>query len=357
MPKKRQMDGAKKTHPFGELINCPICFDVYEGRILMCSAGHAVCEKCQRNLADCPICRCKYTGTRNYQLEQMVSKLKEMNQDIKKTSTNESGDTSVSSNSNKPNTMAGEIEANNTTENRVRLGSNFSSSSSIPVELSSASSSSLLEIPMALNCPLQIAGSNIRCQMVNCQAALPICRLYNHIRYHHESFYKEVKVDGDTTPVMEFSIPPRNYRHAIKISSFGLFFLVINVNKEQGGTTFKGWLQGTVPNKKARHYKYNLELTLNNLVAKYSDLCYGYNQTSRRVEALEACLNISTSLNIRSIGVKLTISKNFGSVVAARETNTEYEYITPPPVTQNNNNRQRGNNRQSGRGHGRKNKR
>lgn len=51
---------------------------IFEGRILQCSQGHAVCEACQLKLTECPHCRGVYVGTRNYVLEAVIAKLKRL---------------------------------------------------------------------------------------------------------------------------------------------------------------------------------------------------------------------------------------------------------------------------------------
>ena len=51
---------------------------VFEGRILQCSQGHAVCEACQLKLTECPHCRGVYVGTRNYVLEAVIAKLQRL---------------------------------------------------------------------------------------------------------------------------------------------------------------------------------------------------------------------------------------------------------------------------------------
>lgn len=43
---------------------------------MQCTQGHAVCEKCQTQLSECPHCRGAYVGTRNYVLEEVIAKLK-----------------------------------------------------------------------------------------------------------------------------------------------------------------------------------------------------------------------------------------------------------------------------------------
>lgn len=62
----------------GDALLCPVCLEMFEGRILQCSQGHAVCEKCQQQLTECPHCRGSYMGTRNYVLEEVIDKLKKI---------------------------------------------------------------------------------------------------------------------------------------------------------------------------------------------------------------------------------------------------------------------------------------
>lgn len=64
--------------PFGDVLLCPVCMVVFEGRILQCSQGHAVCEACQLKLTECPHCRGVYVGTRNYVLEAVIAKLQRL---------------------------------------------------------------------------------------------------------------------------------------------------------------------------------------------------------------------------------------------------------------------------------------
>lgn len=54
---------------------------MFEGRIIQCSQGHSVCEKCHRQLQnECPQCRSHFVGTRNYLLEDIVKQLKQLKQ-------------------------------------------------------------------------------------------------------------------------------------------------------------------------------------------------------------------------------------------------------------------------------------
>lgn len=64
---------------FGDQLLCPVCFEMFEGRILQCSQGHSVCEECHLHLNnECPQCRGPFVGTRNYVLEEVVKQLKHL---------------------------------------------------------------------------------------------------------------------------------------------------------------------------------------------------------------------------------------------------------------------------------------
>ena len=62
------------------LVECPVCFDIYEGSISMCRTGHSICKNCSKNLRLCPICKSSYSDRNNVILEKFTSHLYE-NQD------------------------------------------------------------------------------------------------------------------------------------------------------------------------------------------------------------------------------------------------------------------------------------
>lgn len=65
---------------FVEQLTCPICFEIFEDRVLQCSLGHSVCEGCHTKQlnSECVQCRQPFIGTRNFLLEEMVKQLKRM---------------------------------------------------------------------------------------------------------------------------------------------------------------------------------------------------------------------------------------------------------------------------------------
>lgn len=70
------MDAIKLCANLGESIICPVCLNVFAGRIRQCLIGHSVCDECYGKLAECPTCRGHLADyIRNYQLEELISRL------------------------------------------------------------------------------------------------------------------------------------------------------------------------------------------------------------------------------------------------------------------------------------------
>lgn len=44
----------------GELLKCPICLEIFPGRIHQCKNRHNICAEHVSNLANCPVCRVSY---------------------------------------------------------------------------------------------------------------------------------------------------------------------------------------------------------------------------------------------------------------------------------------------------------
>lgn len=68
-----------------ELMECPICLDVMQGRIRQCKMGHSFCEPCVLKLEaqKCPNCRKSMGNSRNYMLEQLIAGLLISNNEIR----------------------------------------------------------------------------------------------------------------------------------------------------------------------------------------------------------------------------------------------------------------------------------
>lgn len=60
-----------------ELPECPVCLEVMSSPIFQCQSGHSLCNTCTSNLCppNCPICRQPMTQMRNWQLEDLISKV------------------------------------------------------------------------------------------------------------------------------------------------------------------------------------------------------------------------------------------------------------------------------------------
>lgn len=59
-----------------ELLQCPVCFDPpTNGIVEQCRFGHHICSACKPKVESCPLCKCNYTGTRNFVVEELMRNL------------------------------------------------------------------------------------------------------------------------------------------------------------------------------------------------------------------------------------------------------------------------------------------
>lgn len=147
----------------GESLQCPVCFELFANRIYQCSEGHSVCEKCRSQLHDgkCPQCRCSYTGTRNYLLENIVQQLKLIKKDKA------------------PTVIKQIVDA---------IPSNASSVENLSAPIANADRN-IAEIPFIGHRLAQPSGL-FNCRV--CTAKMPICRMLNHVRSLHRPELFEV---------------------------------------------------------------------------------------------------------------------------------------------------------------------
>ena len=71
--KKLKLDNEKLSVMIDKL-NCPVCFDLPRpGQIIYgCRNGHHVCQKCQKSIAKCPMCRDTEIKCRQLMLEEVM---------------------------------------------------------------------------------------------------------------------------------------------------------------------------------------------------------------------------------------------------------------------------------------------
>lgn len=262
---------------------CPICMHTYSGHILQCDQGHTVCQNCQDKLTECPTCQGKFSGTRNYALEQIIAKFKEQ---INIT--------------NKPTNIASEqmlpVVEPDTAEPPVSVKSTSMSCPSSALEseeyedqtsddedLNSVDeelTDSRPRTPIINHCqkatmkaPLQPKGI-YACRMIGCNARLPVCRMLNHARYFHSDYLHTCKstTECEDPVVVRWTIPSRtSSRKIIQVPYFGLFFFIYNVCKQDGETTINSWVQSVRPNANAREFHFKLKLEYGDAQVSYTD--------------------------------------------------------------------------------------
>jgi hypothetical protein len=116
------------------------------------------------------------------------------------------------------------------------------------------------------------------CHMLSCfEQFIPMCRILNHIRYHHKEFFTQTKSSVlDMSATFNLEIPMKSYRHSIHISDFGLFTLFVDVDKDNkkdsGGQNVHSWVQIFGTRKMAKSFLFELDVTAGNVKASFSDL-------------------------------------------------------------------------------------
>ena len=67
-------------------LECPICFELVEGKIYSCVLQHLVCSECRELLMDCPLCREPYPPDliRHRYVEKSVVQLESLREELKR---------------------------------------------------------------------------------------------------------------------------------------------------------------------------------------------------------------------------------------------------------------------------------
>lgn len=230
---------------------------MFEGRIMQCPAGHAVCETCSTQMIECPQCRQKYTGTRNYAMEEIISKFKKMNVNSIKH-------------------LDGNLNPQISGSKISKIESNAAPVSEQPIAVIEVIPEVVAEpvrrIRTTIADPPIQSGGTYECRMKNCKMMLPICRLLNHIRGYHKDFLTCIRGDSNLEAKAVFDVQCNSYRHAIQIADMGIFFVIVNVTKEGAETKIKSWVQMAAPNNIAKAFRFKIKINVGSSLATYTDV-------------------------------------------------------------------------------------
>lgn len=221
---------------------------------MQCPAGHAVCETCSTQMIECPQCRLKYTGTRNYVMEEVISKFKKMNvNSIKHLDGNLNPQISAGSKNSKIESNAAVIEI-------------------IPEVVAEVIAEPAIRVRTTISDPPIQSGGTYECKMKNCKMMLPICRLLNHIRGYHKDYLSCIRGDSNLEAKAVFDVQCNSYRHAIQIADMGIFFVIVNVIKEGAETKIKSWVQMAAPNNIAKAFRFKIKINVGSSLGSYTDV-------------------------------------------------------------------------------------
>lgn len=201
----------------------------YDNRIMQCTQGHSVCEPCYGLLTKCPTCRSIFTGARNYALEDVVAKINHLERPM-------------------ANTINNYYEAESLARRKTQ--SRFG--------------------------PVQSPG-HFRCHIGDCKSLLPICRMPNHLRYFHSRQLTEFRstfLDKELQFFENWKLPLRSVHRAVQISRVGLFFIIMEVDKEKSkdDCMVSAWVEAVCSSEEAKAFRFGCDLVCDRNVASYSDV-------------------------------------------------------------------------------------
>lgn len=270
---------------------------------MQCPAGHAVCETCSTQMIECPQCRLKYTGTRNYVMEEVISKFKKMNVN---------SITHLDLRNQKHDRKVSKIESN---------------AAPIVTETIQEVVAPPRRIRTTISDPPIQSGGTYQCRMKNCNLLLPICRLLNHLRGCHKDFLTVTRGDSNLESNSIFDVHCSSYRNAIQIADMGVFFLIVNVIKEGLEINIKSWVQMAAPNIIAKAFRFKLKIIVGGSRGTYTDVVFGTQNMAELIENNKTCLEMTTKGNFNRMKIDVLISKNIGARNHARTVTTQLSRV------------------------------
>lgn len=142
---------------------------MFEGRILQCSQGHSVCEGCVLKIHhhlnnECPQCRLKFVGTRNYILEEMVKQLKHLKASVmvKKTDATRGRDSNANTLSNDGNSDNEDTDVVIDNAKLTKAMATLVASIPKPSKRETAAASELCESPRSARASLTASPGNYK---------------------------------------------------------------------------------------------------------------------------------------------------------------------------------------------------
>lgn len=240
-------------------INCALCLVAIEhGNLFLCEFGHTICEICIVNLEGCRQCAIEHNQARealvnildvrerywhipeaqNFQNllsnafrvidavhKKKISKLDKKRKPKIDHSRNRIEDIVISKFFEHLSIVIPRLNSNNNV---------LSNSNSIISNRKCITDHSVI-----YRKPVQVKGTHHKCEF--CNIMFPICRLYNHVRYHHKESYEEIKIDGTFNHNSFVSAERKtsvgddlgDYIQAFKVVDYGLFFLKLSYKKDR----------------------------------------------------------------------------------------------------------------------------
>lgn len=102
--------------------------------------------------------------------------------------------------------------------------------------------------------------------------------------------------------VTRFDFKSGDFRRAIRVTQWGLFFFIVNVKNQDNKTIFSSWIQCIGRKEEAKWYTFELKMKIGNFIVEYSDYAYADTSDAAYIETKKQCLFYETPTTIERIG-------------------------------------------------------
>lgn len=77
--------------------------------------------------------------------------------------------------------------------------------------------------------------------------------------------------------IMHYAFKCEQFRQAIHVSQFGVFFLIVNVKPIADETLITAWVQCVGRSNECREFKFDLQMRIGNEIAQFADFVSHFN--------------------------------------------------------------------------------
>lgn len=87
----------------------------------------------------------------------------------------------------------------------------------------------------------------------------------------HTYLFQSRLLGTDDEFLMHYSFKCQSFRQCIRIAQYGLFFLIVNVNRSGSKTIITSWVQCVGRSSECKLFAFNLQMRIGNAIAHFTD--------------------------------------------------------------------------------------